>query len=168
MSLKDCITEAAKKLKKTDAKAMQQLVDGGMSETEAVEADLATINSELLSIAEMAEKRGAVVARVGDLAPAPEEKVAQTPAEGYLQRALDAQTDLEERVAAGFRGGKPIDKKVLKRERLKVLEVDIITVEESVYNLTLTFPAQPILPNSKWIILGTVLKDQYPQLHIAR
>ncbi|MBL7106542.1 MAG: hypothetical protein ISS77_02905 [Phycisphaerae bacterium] len=56
----------------------------------------------------------------------------------------------------------------IKRERLKVLEVEINPGDESIYNLVLTFPDQPTFPNSKWIILGTVSKDQYPQLRIAR
>ena len=57
---------------------------------------------------------------------------------------------------------------MIKRERLKVLEVEINPGDESIYNLVLTFPDQPTFPNSKWIILGTVSKDQYPQLRIAR
>ena len=56
----------------------------------------------------------------------------------------------------------------IKRERLKVLEVEINPGDESIYNLVLTFPDQPTIPNSKWIILGTVSKDLYPQLRIAR
>jgi len=56
----------------------------------------------------------------------------------------------------------------IKRERLKVLEVEINPGDESIYNLMLTFPDQPTFSNSKWRILGTVPKEQYPQLLIAR
>ncbi len=56
----------------------------------------------------------------------------------------------------------------IKREPLKVLDVEINPGDESIYNLILTFPDQPTFPNSKWRILCTVSKDQYPQLRIAR
>lgn len=56
----------------------------------------------------------------------------------------------------------------IKRERLKVLEVEINPGDESIYNLGLTIPDQPTFPNSKWIILCTISKDLYPQLRGAR
>ena len=57
---------------------------------------------------------------------------------------------------------------MIKRERLRVHEIQINLGDENVYDLRLTLPDEPLSPNSQWIILCTVSKDQYPQLRIAR
>lgn len=119
MSLKDCIDKAGKLLKKKDAKALTDLVASGATEAEAVKTYLNSIDVELTTIAEMVERQGGTVVRVGKTT-LPSEAVPVSPAQTYLKRATDAQADLEERVVTGFRAGKPLDKNFLKRERTKI------------------------------------------------
>ena len=57
---------------------------------------------------------------------------------------------------------------MVKRECLKVLEVEINPGDDSIYNLDLTFPDQSTSLNRKRIIRCSVSKDQYPRLRIAR
>ena len=54
----------------------------------------------------------------------------------------------------------------IKRECLKVLEIN--SLDEDRYNLTLTLPDRPNLPSSKWMILCDVSKDKYPELRVAK
>lgn len=63
MSLANCFKKAGKALDKKDREAIQSLVDGGMSERDAVIQHLGGIDSELSGIADEVERAGGAVDR---------------------------------------------------------------------------------------------------------